>query len=250
MAKLEVSDSTRQSVLATVKQTLCYIEKQYGYPVPTIAGCALQKRAASIEIMDRAEQTRLIRFLHSDMDISKAGIYLCLFTGLRLGEICSLKWEDIDRERGLLHVNRTVQRIESREGTTKTILLETPPKSVFSKRAIPISDTLLSLLTNFHQEGQEYVLKKNRPMEPRTYQNHFKKYLEGIDAPNYNFHILRHTFATNCIDSGMDVKSLSEILGHSNVQITMNRYVHPSMDTKRKHINALSANYGQLCGQM
>lgn len=249
IATLEVSDSTRQSVLGAIKQTMQYAEKQYGYPMPAITRCSLQKRLPAIEIMNRAEQTRLIQFLYSDMDISKAGIYLCLFTGLRLGEICSLKWADIDQERGLLHVNRTVQRIESKEGPTKTALLETSPKSIFSKREIPISDTLQSLLTRFRQDGQEYVLKNSKPMEPRTYQNHFKKYLEKINAPNYNFHILRHTFATNCIDSGMDIKSLSEILGHSNVQITLNRYVHPSMDTKRKYINALSADYGQLCGQ-
>ena len=249
IATLEVSDSTRQSVLGAIKQTMQYAEKQYGYPMPAITRCSLQKRLPTIEIMNRAEQIRLIQFLYSDMDISKAGIYLCLFTGLRLGEICSLKWADIDQERGLLHVSRTVQRIESKEGPTKTALLETPPKSVFSKREIPISDTLQSLLTRFRQEGQEYVLKSSKPMEPRTYQNHFKKYLEKINAPNYNFHILRHTFATNCIDSGMDIKSLSEILGHSNIQITLNRYVHPSMDTKRKYINALSADYGQLCGQ-
>lgn len=249
IAALEVSDSTRQNVLGAIKQTMQYAEKQYSYPMPAITRCSLQKRLPAIEIMNRAEQTRLIQFLYSDMDISKAGIYLCLFTGLRLGEICSLKWADIDQERGLLHVNRTVQRIESKEGPTKTALLETPPKSIFSKREIPISDTLQSLLTRFRQDGQEYVLKSSKPMEPRTYQNHFKKYLEKINAPNYNFHILRHTFATNCIDSGMDIKSLSEILGHSNVQITLNRYVHPSMDTKRKYINALSDDYGQLCGQ-
>lgn len=249
IATLEVSDSTRQNVLGAIKQTMQYVEKQYDYPIPAITRCSLQKRLPAIEIMNRAEQTRLIQFLYSDMDISKAGIYLCLFTGLRLGEICSLKWADIDQERGLLHVNRTVQRIESKEGPTKTALLETPPKSIFSKREIPISDTLQSLLTRFRQDGQEYVLKSSKPMEPRTYQNHFKKYLEKINAPNYNFHILRHTFATNCIDSGMDIKSLSEILGHSNVQITLNRYVHPSMDTKRKYINALSDDYGQLCGQ-
>lgn len=250
LSALEASDTTRHSVLAAMKQTLRFVEKQYGYPMPAIPGGSWQKKLSAIEIMNRTEQNRLIQFLYSDMDISKAGIYLCLFTGLRLGEVCSLKWEDIDSENGLLHVNRTVQRIESKDGPAKTALLETPPKSVFSKREIPISDTLLSLLTKFRQEEQEYVLKNSKPMEPRTYQNHFKKYLKQIDAPDYNFHILRHTFATNCIDSGMDVKSLSEILGHSNVQITLNRYVHPSMDTKRKYINALSADYGQLCGQI
>lgn len=249
LAALEMSDATRQNVLAVMKQALRYAEKQYGYPMPSLMGCTMQKRPHSIEVMDRMEQIRLIQFLNSDMDISKAGIYLCLFTGIRLGEVCSLKWADIDQNRGLLHVNRTVQRIESKEGPTKTVLLESPPKSVFSKRVIPMSDSLLSLLIKFKREGQEYVLQKNRPMEPRTYQNHFKKYLKQIDAPNYNFHVLRHTFATNCVDSGMDIKSLSEILGHSNVQITLNRYVHPSMDTKRKYLNALSADYGQICGQ-
>lgn len=249
ISALDVSDTTKHSILAAIKQTLRFAEKQYGYPMPVITGCSRQKRPSAIEILNRTEQGRLIQFLYSDMDISKAGIYLCLFTGLRLGEICSLKWADIDQEKGLLHVNRTVQRIESKEGPAKTTLLETPPKSVFSKREIPISDTLLSLLNKFRQGEQEYVLKNSKPMEPRTYQNHFKKYLKQINAPNYNFHILRHTFATNCIDSGMDVKCLSEILGHSNVQITLNKYVHPSMDTKRKYINALSADYGQLCGQ-
>lgn len=249
LAALEMSDATRQNVLAVMKQALRYAEKQYGYPMPSLMGCTMQKRPHSIEVMDRMEQIRLIQFLNSDMDISKAGIYLCLFTGIRLGEVCSLKWADIDQNRGLLHVNRTVQRIESKEGPTKTVLLESPPKSVFSKRVIPMSDSLLSLLIKFKREGQEYVMQKNRPMEPRTYQNHFKKYLKQIDAPNYNFHVLRHTFATNCVDSGMDIKSLSEILGHSNVQITLNRYVHPSIDTKRKYLNALSAEYGQICGQ-
>lgn len=249
IAGLAVSDSIRQSILAVIKQTLRYGEEQYGCSITPIVNKSARSRLHSIEIMNRSEQMRLVRFLHEDMDISKAGIFLCLSTGLRLGEVCSLKWTDIDVKRMLLHVNRTVQRIESKEGPAKTILLETPPKSVFSKRDIPLPDNLLPLLMTFRKAGQEYVLCTNKPMEPRTYQNHFKRYLEKICAPNYNFHILRHTFATNCIDSGMDIKSLSEILGHSNVQITLNRYVHPSIETKRKYINALSVDYGQLCGQ-
>lgn len=249
ISEMEVSDTTRHSVLMVIKQIFRYAEKQYGYPIPSISSSSMRNKPQSIEIMNRPEQARLMQFLYSDMDISKAGIYLCLSTGLRLGEICSLKWEDIDKDRKLLHVNRTVQRIKNLEGPTKTILFESTPKSTFSRREIPISDALLTLLMTFRKEGQEYVLHKSRPMEPRTYQNHFKKYLEEIDAPDYNFHILRHTFATNCIDNGMDIKSLSEILGHSNVQITLNRYVHPSMETKRKYLNALLADYGQLCGQ-
>ena len=246
---LDISDSTRQSVLAIIKQTLRYAEDRYGYPMISITSKAVVQNPHSVEIMNRTEQAKLMQFLHNNMDISKAGIFLCLSTGLRLGEVCALKWEDIDIEQKILHVNRTVQRIESKDGFQKTVLLETPPKSFFSNREIPISDGLLLLLTNFRKTGQGYVLRTSKPMEPRTYQNHFKRYLQSINAPSYNFHTLRHTFATNCIDNGMDIKSLSEILGHSDVQITLNRYVHPSMDTKRKYINALLADYGQLCGQ-
>lgn len=249
MSTLNISDSTRQSVLAVIKQTLHYAEDHYGYPMVSVTGKTVSKSSRSIEIMNRTEQAKLMQFLHHDMDISKAGIFLCLSTGLRLGEVCALKWEDIDIEQKLLHVNRTVQRIESKDGFQKTVLLETAPKSFFSNREIPISDGLLLLLTPFKKTEQGYVLRANKPMEPRTYQNHFKRYLQSINVPSYNFHTLRHTFATNCIDNGMDIKSLSEILGHSDVQITLNRYVHPSMDTKRKYINSLLADYGRLCGQ-
>lgn len=249
VSTMAVSDRTRQSILMVIRQIFRYAEKQYAYPMPPISNISIRSKPQSLEIMSRAEQARLMRFLCDDMDISKAGIYLCLSTGLRLGEICALKWDDIEKNTGLIRVNRTVQRIQSAEGPVKTALLETPPKSISSNREIPISDSLLSILTAFQKEGQIYLLQKDRPMEPRTYQNHFKRYLDMINAPHYNFHILRHTFATNCIDNGMDIKSLSEILGHSDVQITLNRYVHPSMDTKRKYLNALSDDYGQLCGQ-
>lgn len=250
ISTMPVSDETRQSILMVIKQIFRYAEKQYAYPVPSISNISIRNKPQSLEIMSRAEQARLMRFLYDDMDVSKAGIYLCLSTGLRLGEVCALKWDDIEKTNGLIHVSRTVQRIQNSEGSIKTSLLETSPKSISSDREIPISDSLLSILTTFQEEGQVYLLQKDRPMEPRTYQNHFKRYLEKINAPHYNFHILRHTFATNCIDNGMDIKSLSEILGHSDVQITLNRYVHPSMDTKRKYLNALSDDYGQLCGQI
>ena len=246
---LQVSDLTKRSLIAVIRQALRYAEREYGLSVPPLINNPIRNISHPAEVMDCMEQTRLIRFLLNDSNISKIGIYLCLSTGLRLGEVCALKWIDIDQNKKVLHVRRTVQRIKSETGEAKTILMETPPKTIFSKRDIPISDELLTLLAPYRKDGQEYVLCGHKPMEPRTYQNHFKKYLRQINAPAYNFHALRHTFATNCIGSGMDVKCLSEILGHSSVQITLNRYVHPTMDMKRKYINALSANYGQLYGQ-
>ena len=148
----------------------------------------------------------------------------------------------------LLHVNRTVQRISIDNAEQKTILIETMPKSFHSKREIPISTQLYTVLQEFYC-NDIYVLNGNRPMEPRTLQNRFKKYLKLSGIREMNFHSLRHTFATNCIQTGADIKSVSEVLGHSDVKITLNRYVHPSMDTKREHLNSLSSIYGQISGQ-
>ena len=200
-----------------------------------------------IEIINRTEQAALIRYLYKETDASKAGILLCIFTGLRLGEICSLKWDDIDFEQMIIHVRRTVQRISIDGNENRTSLIITEPKSIFSIREIPISKGTIHLLNKI-KHNEEYVIGGKKPLEPRTYQNRFKKYLKETAIKEYNFHALRHTFATNCIDHDMDVKILSEILGHANVQITLNKYVHPTMDTKRRQLAVLDSVYGQFCG--
>ncbi|MBD5521775.1 MAG: site-specific integrase [Lachnospiraceae bacterium] len=192
---------------------------------------------------------KLLQYLYEEMDIYKLEIIICISTGLRLGEICALKWNDIDLQGGLLHVNTTVQRIAMNGYNTRTILLEGEPKSIFSKREIPLSDEITKLLFSYHNVGETYVINRNKPMEPRTYQNKFQKYLRLADIQKKNFHSLRHTFATNCISSGMDIKSLSEILGHSDVRITLDRYIHPTVETKRYHMNSLSEIYGQYMGR-
>ena len=194
------------------------------------------------------EQGRLLSILFQETDLFKTAILLCLYTGLRLGELCALKWTDIDLENRIVRVSGTVQRLYIEGKATKTGLLETSPKSEFSKREIPLSAVAADRLEAF-KNHETYVFGGKKPVEPRTMQNHFKKIIKEAGLPDKNFHILRHTFATNCVEGGTDVKSLSEILGHSDVQITLNRYVHPSMDTKRRHIDSLSTFYGQIHGQ-
>ena len=201
-----------------------------------------------VEILNHTEQATLFRFLHHNMCRYKLGVIICFSTGLRLGEICALKWSDIDIDEKLLRVNRTVQRIAVPGQDTKTSLLEGTPKSIFSQREIPLSDDLIDLLFPFYGKG-EYVVGIRKPVEPRNYQYHFRKFLSASGIGKKNFHITRHTFATNCINNGTDVKSLSEILGHSDVSITLNRYVHPTLATKRQHMNSLSSIYGQFLGQ-
>lgn len=242
------SDSVLKSVYCVLNQILKYASKRYCVNLPIIKKPSYDIRNKPIEILGKREQKDLLAVVYNEMDIFKMAVLLCLHTGIRLGEICALKWEDVDIENQVLIVNRTVQRLAVDGYTTKTILIETKPKSEYSNREIPLNIVILELLSRFQNE-YEYIFGKNKPMEPRTLQYHFKKILDEAGIPKKNFHILRHTFATNCIDEGTDVKSLSEILGHSDVQITLNRYVHPSMDTKRKHMDGLSSFYGQIYAQ-
>lgn len=218
-----------------------------------------QKRSSvtssnNINTINTTDQQKLTEYLLTELDIYKLGILLCLFMGLRLGEICALKWEDIDMISRTLHVNRTVQRLpvdtvhtsgssqNNHTATRKTSLYIDSPKTSNSLREIPIPDFIYDKLSDYYNtsiKSDSYFLKKNQPMDPRTYQNRFHIYIKEAGIGNTHFHALRHTFATNCISSGADAKSVSEILGHSNVNITLNRYVHPNLETKRSAINSI-----------
>lgn len=243
-----LSESLCRSIYGVLNQVLEYADLHYRTDSPRFEFRKPHGSGKNIEVLNHTEQAALLRWLYTDIDVGKLGILLCISTGLRLGEICSLKWENIDFKEKVLHVNSTVQRIAVEGMQTKTALLEGKPKSIFSEREIPISEELTRLMEPFYRKDG-YVLKDSGPMEPRTYQKRFQRYLAAAGVERKNFHILRHTFATNCIDNGTDVKSLSEILGHSDVRITLNRYVHPTIETKRQHLNSLSAVYGQYLGQ-
>lgn len=245
-----LSESLKKSIICVINQIFSYAESSYHIQH---FRCSYQKRndaKRTVKILNQTEQAKLLQCLYHETDIYKIGILLCISTGLRLGEICSLKWEDIDLKEKVLHVNTTVQRISVEGHDEKTSLIEGNPKSIFSKREIPLSEDIVRLLAPYYSTSAIYVINKNKPMEPRTYQNKFQKYLKAAGVEQKNFHALRHTFATNCINSGTDVKSLSEILGHSDVKVTLNRYVHPTLETKRQYMNTLSSIYGQMRGQV
>lgn len=241
------SQNLKHSIIAVINQILKYAADNYDYPEIQLTNKFVQNKRKKIEIINHTEQALLIRYLYQEMDVSKAGILLCIFTGLRLGEICSLKWDDIDFEQMIIHVRRTVQRVAIDGNESRTALIITEPKSTFSIREIPVSAGTIHVLDQIRHD-EEYVIGGKAPLDPRTYQNRFKRYLRAIAVKEYNFHALRHTFATNCIDHHMDVKSLSEILGHADIQITLNKYVHPTMDTKRRQMAVLDSVYSQFCG--
>lgn len=207
----------------------------------------LSSQPSAVFTMD--EQNKIMSYLLKDIDNYKLGIFICMLTGLRLGEICALKTSDIDLQKRTLSVNSTVQRISVENQVHKTELMISEPKTKSSKRVIPICDLLYKVLCE-HMSSGTFVISGNNVMEPRTYQYYFKRMQLSLAIQPTNFHTLRHTFATNCIENGMDAKCLSEILGHSDVKITLNKYVHPSYEQKLKQINALAFNYGQNHGQI
>ncbi|MGN0962873.1 MAG: site-specific integrase, partial [Clostridia bacterium] len=169
------------------------------------------------------------------------GIYLCLYTGLRVGELCGLRWEDIDLENAILYVRRTVQRIVSNDSDKKTKIAIGPPKSFSSLREIPIPYHVLSLLRQSDQgAGNTYFLSNTTHcFEPRRMQRAFYRFLEKAGLSRRGFHCTRHTFATRWIEIGADIKTLSEILGHNSIQITLDKYVHISEKTKRENMNKI-----------
>ncbi len=252
-AQKKISDhlslSMQKSVYCVLNQILKFGSRKYSTPILALKRPEAYARKNPVNVFSRKEQARLISALYRETDRFKLAVLLCLHTGLRLGELCALKWEDIDFENQMVIVSRTVQRLYVEGYATKTVLLETLPKSDHSRREIPLVSAVLEQLWHFRHE-KEYIFGGDKALEPRTMQNYFRKMLQESGVEYKNFHTLRHTFSTNCIEGGTDVKSLSEVLGHSDVQITLNRYVHPSMDTKRRHLDTLSAFYGQIHGQI
>ena len=163
-----------------------------------------------------------------------------MFTGLRIGEICALKWSDIDLNETILHVNKTVQRITSSNGSKKTKVIITSPKSESSVRDIPLPPRIIDMLGSFKRDNDNYIISQGRdPVEPRTLQYRFERLLDDADLPQIRFHSLRHIFASNALMLGFDIKSLSEILGHSSANVTLKLYVHSSLGVKREYMNLL-----------
>ena len=204
----------------------------------------IKQSSAQMRILSPNEQEQLYHYLYTEHNPKNLGILICLFTGIRIGELCALKWEDISLDEKTIYIHQTMQRIQAQgDSKRKTKVVVSTPKSSCSIRKIPIPDNLFHIITSYHSNLKGYVLTGSQVMyvEPRTMQNHFKRVLLKSKISSANFHALRHTFATRCVELGFDVKSLSEILGHASINITLNRYVHPSMELKRQNMQKLSA---------
>lgn len=204
-----------------------------------------------IRIMDEKACEKLETYIlhHQDSPVC-IGILLSLYTGLRIGEVCALRWEDINFDAKTLTVSKTLMRIQDKspQARQKTKIIECAPKTGSSVRTIPLPEWICPFLWELRQNPYCYLLTGSQKyMEPRSYYNQYKKVLCAVHLDQYNYHALRHTFATRCVEHGFDVKSLSEILGHADVGTTMRRYVHPSMNTKRQQMQLLQMK--AICSQ-
>jgi integrase len=191
------------------------------------------------------EQRILEQAAFMSPDKRALGIILCFYTGIRLGELCALRWRDIDLEAGTMYIGNTVSRIRNFQSVeSKTMLHIGTPKSKTSTRKIPLPGFLLELAKELKpgiKSEEHFILSnKNTPFEPRVYQKLYKRILKDTGIKDRKFHAIRHTFATRALEVGVDIKTLSEILGHSNVTITLNIYAHSLMEQKKAAIEKLN----------
>ena len=242
-----LSPKTIQDILSVYRLLVSYgVEKNY-LPMESLSKTRNESHTKisdkKVTVLLPKERTDLERYVLEREDMRSFGIFLALYTGIRIGELCALRWDDVDLDNGILYINHTLQRLHDYSERTKqkTRVVISTPKTESSIRMIPLPSFLIDRLSTFASSPDHFILTNTvKPEETRSYLYFYKRQLSICGLPEYTFHTIRHTFATRCVEEGVDIKSLSEILGHSNVKITMNRYVHPSLETKRQCLEKLA----------
>ena len=239
-----LSQKTVRDILVVLKMILRYGAKhglmelhQFDIVFPT------ERERQDIEVLTITNQRQLMTYVKENFTFLNLGIFICLNAGLRIGEVCALQWDDIDVAAGVIRVSKTIQRIYLVDGEEKyTELIVDKPKTKNSIREIPMTRDLLALIRPLKKivRGDFYVLTNaSNPTEPRTYRTYYNRLLTELGLPKMRFHGLRHSFATRCIESKCDYKTVSVLLGHSNISTTLNLYVHPNMEQKKKCIDTM-----------
>lgn len=208
-----------------------HIELTFNYPK--------DNKENKLYVLTKREQNKITNYVLENINSRNIGLLISLYSGIRIGELCALRWEDVDFKKNCLTINKTIQRVyikDKDKNISKVII--TTPKTKNANREIPINKDFLEILKKVKSDKKHYVLTGNEKyIEPRTYRKYFNKVLDELKIKHFNFHSLRHTFATNCISLGVDYKTVSELLGHANVNITLNLYVHPRYSQKKKCID-------------
>lgn len=241
-----LSLKTVKDLVVVIKMVRSYGAKHHGWNATTIkVRYPTEGAHTRVEVLTRSHQSRIMRFITDNFTFRNLGILICLSTGMRIGELCALKWSDVDLAEKVVHIRRTLQRIYviAPDGSRHTELIEGMPKTKNSIRDIPLSNELCRLFKPLLRVvcPDFYVLtNEKRPTEPRIYRTYYNALIDRLDIPHLKFHGLRHSFATRCIESGCDYKTVSVLLGHAHISTTLDLYVHPNIDQKRGCIDRMS----------
>ena len=233
------SITTVKGIILVLKMVIRFCERKGWMPERTYDITypkRKEKRTPQILLLD--EEKLMLSWLERNPSPANLGLIICLCCGLRIGEVCALRWEDVDVRRCVIHIRRTVHRIYDRERPDKKSQLTLGvPKTEDSRREVPVSHYLANILKKVYLDTypEQYIVSgKEKPMDPQTFRNHFKKVARILEIPARKVHSLRHTFATRCVESKCDFKTLSSLLGHADITTTLNLYVHPGIEQKRR----------------
>lgn len=239
----ELAPKTVHDILVVLHGILKFASSKFAGSFPAVEINYPKIGKKEMRVLSREEQARLVAYLHEDLDPCRFGILLALCTGIRIGELCALRWESVSTNDKAIRIAKTLQRLHDTSVSqgARTRIVIGPPKSDTSVRTIPMTEYATGLCRRMKpQSSAAYVLTGTEAfMEPRTLQYRLEKYTQACGLEGVHFHTLRHTFATRAVEVGFEVKSLSEILGHASVTITLDRYVHASLELKRDNMQKL-----------
>ncbi len=238
-----LSPKTVKDILLVLHGVLQFSAKLSDHPLPVVEFIYPKERKKEVRVLSVEEQNQLVAYLLRKMDFCKLGILLALSTGIRIGELCALRWNHVSISEKTIRITDTMQRLKNTDSHgARTKILIGAPKSDQSVRIIPLTEHMTALCASAKPGKQNafFLTGTEHFMEPRALQYRLKKYAMDCGLSGVHFHTLRHTFATRCMEAGVEIKSLSEILGHANTSITLECYIHSSMEVKRKNINKLS----------
>lgn len=237
-----LSPTSVRNTIGIFKSILNFSQRKYEYKFNFDFLAIPKVHTEELRVLSKQEKNKLEKYCKKNNTLRDIGILICLNTGLRIGEICALKWDCIDLDKHCIEVKKTMQRIYNKNDKKSVVKVDIP-KTQKSIRTIPISTKLYNILKplkkNFSKNCYFLTGSDSNYIEPRNYQYMFQKCLKECKIKNFHFHQLRHTFATDCINVGMDTKSLSEVLGHSTVKVTLDKYVHSSFNSKKKYLEKL-----------
>ncbi len=228
---------TVQGIVRVLKNMLNSAE-QRGLCVNPIRRLKIEGKAKKPRVLSLSEQRKLERAVQG-----RGGeeYLLCLYSGMRLGELCALRWTNVDFEANAIQVSSTVQRVGAGNGQTR--LLFGRPKSESSEREVPLPRFIVDLLRQrrWAHPADTFVFERGRglPLDPRTVQSRFSRLMKRIGIEGAHLHTLRHTYATRCLEHQVGVEVLSDLLGHSSPQVTLRCYAHCTQEQKRKSVDRL-----------